>query len=207
MLRSRDDSVRWALDGTECFIGAIADFDRSAYDASSLLPGWTRRQLVAHVAANAGAMNNLVHWAKTGQPTPMYRSPEERTAGIERGLRMSPAALASWVRASADTLEAAWSQLREAQWSAEVVTAQGRSVPAREIPWLRAREICVHLVDLGAGLGFADLPEDFLRALRSDVLVKRRDVPDVVAPLADELAWLTGRPHKLSNAPTLPPWL
>ena len=33
--------------------------------------------------------------------------------------------------------------------AAEVVTAQGRTVPATEIPWLRAREVYVHVVDLG----------------------------------------------------------
>ncbi len=53
------------------------------------LPGWTRRHLVAHVAANADALGNLVRWAATGRRTPMYATPEERAAGIEQGARMS----------------------------------------------------------------------------------------------------------------------
>ena len=40
------------------------------------------------------------------------------------------------------------------QWEAEVVTAQGRTVPASETPWMRAREVMVHAVDLGTGVTF-----------------------------------------------------
>jgi maleylpyruvate isomerase len=46
-------------------------------------------------------------------------------------------------------------------------------VPASEVPWLRAREVCVHAVDLATGLAFADLPADFLTALCDDVTTKR----------------------------------
>jgi maleylpyruvate isomerase len=137
----------------------------------------------------------------------MYASPEQRAADIERGASMSPDALTSWAQTSADDLEAASGELSDEQWTTEIVTAQGRTLPASEIPWLRAREVCVHLVDLDLGPGFADLPEEFLLALRADVLAKREAVPSVAAPLAAEVAWLTGRPHQLADAPPLPPWL
>ena len=93
------------------------------------------------------------------------------------------------------------------QWSAEVVTAQGRTVTADEIPWLRAREVCVHAVDLDLRVTFADLPDGFLEALCADVIAKRGVVPEVVGPLAERAAWLTGRPHRLRGAPVLGPWL
>ena len=44
---------------------------------------------------------------------------------------------------------------------------------AAETPWMRSREVMVHAVDLATGLTFADLPEDFLAALRADITVKR----------------------------------
>ena len=163
--------------------------------------------MVAHVAANATALGNLVRWARTGEPTPMYASPEQRTADIERGASMSARDVRSWTQKTADALEATWAELTEQQWTSEVMTAQGREVPATEIPWLRAREVSVHLIDLDLGAVFADLPPDFLEALRADVIAKRGDVPSVDAPLAAEVSWLTGRPHQLQHAPPLPPWL
>lgn len=192
---------RWTAEGTKLFLDAVE------YDGDSSLPGWTRRHLAAHVAANADALGNLVHWAATGEPTPMYASTEERAAGIERGVRLPVAGLDAWLRDSAGRLESAMDALTEEQWSAEVVTAQGRTVPATTIPWLRAREVCVHAVDLDLGVSFADLPDDFLEALCADAVAKRGDVPDVGGPLAERAAWLTGRPHHLPGAPELGPWL
>ncbi len=207
MSRSLEDARRWAAAGTTLLLDAVAGLGEPAYAEATLLPGWTRRHLVAHVAANADALGNLVRWAATGEPTPMYASPEERAAGIERGTRMSAAELDRWVRRSAAELDAATAGLTAEQWAAEVVTAQGRTVPATETPWMRAREVCVHAVDLAAGVTFADLPEDFLEALCTDVVAKRGDVPEVEGPLAERAAWLTGRPHRIAGAPELEAWL
>ena len=80
-------------------------------------------------------------------------------------------------------------------------------MPASEIPWLRAREVWVHAVDLGRGVEFADLPDDFLRALEEDIVTRRGPVPHVDGPLAARVAWLAGRPHGLVGAPRLDPWL
>ncbi|MCF6467772.1 maleylpyruvate isomerase family mycothiol-dependent enzyme [Nonomuraea sp. MG754425] len=207
MTRSFDDALRWADDGTEMFLDAVAGLDQAARQEPSLLPGWTRKHVVAHVAANADALGNLVRWAATGERTPMYATPEERAAGIERGLRMPAGELDAWLRRSATALAGASAALTGEQWSAEVVTAQGRTVPATEVPWLRAREVCVHTVDLGLGVAFADLPADFLEALCVEVAAKRGDVPAVEGPLAERAAWLTGRPHRLVGAPDLGAWL
>ncbi|MGW4793725.1 maleylpyruvate isomerase family mycothiol-dependent enzyme [Nonomuraea sp. NPDC004297] len=207
MTRSFDDALRWADDGTEMFLDAVAGLDQAAQQEPSLLPGWTRKHVVAHVAANADALGNLVRWAATGERTPMYATPEERAAGIERGLRMPAGELDAWLRRSATALAGASAALTGEQWSAEVVTAQGRTVPATEVPWLRAREVCVHTVDLGLGVAFADLPADFLEALCVEVVAKRGGVPSVEGPLAERAAWLTGRPHRLVGAPDLGAWL
>ena len=77
------------------------------------------------------------------------------------------------MRGSADDLAAALDGLPAGAWDATVVTAQGRTVPATEIPWMRAREVCVHAVDLGAGITFGDLPADFTAALLANVVRKR----------------------------------
>jgi maleylpyruvate isomerase len=214
MPRSLDDARRWVRQGTKLVAEVLAE--SPDLRADSALPGWTRAHLLAHLAANAEAVGNLVRWAATGERTPMYSSPDQRAADIEAGSRRSDSALVAWFDDSAGALEAAMDGLTEGQWSARVVTAQGRDVPASETPWMRAREVMVHAVDLAAGLRFADLPEDFLESLVDDVLTKRGAEADVAGPLAGRAAYLTGRADGVSAAvvapdgspaPVLPPWL
>jgi uncharacterized protein (TIGR03083 family) len=219
------DARRWTRDGTTLLLAA-ADLNESALGAPSALPGWTRRHLLAHVAANAEALGNLVHWAATGEPTPMYASPEDRAAGIERGVLLPTDELHAWLRRSAQTLDDAMTALNGEQWQAPVKTAQGRTVPATEVPWLRAREVYVHGVDLATGLSFAEMPAGFRTALCDEVVAKRGSSaasgPALVleavdtggrwvlagdggavtlsGPLAEITAYLTGRPHKLTTA-------
>ncbi|WP_031086873.1 maleylpyruvate isomerase N-terminal domain-containing protein [Streptomyces sp. NRRL WC-3549] len=206
--RTLNDACAWASTGTELLLDAVAGLDEDAFSAPSLLPDWTRRHLVAHVAANADALGNLVHWAATGEETPMYASAEERAAGIAKGPALSADELRSWLTASAHKLAAGLDGLTDEQRGREVVTAQGRTLPATELPWMRAREVCVHAVDLGTGVvTFADLPKGFLTALVAEIRAKRglAELPD--GPPAEVAAWLAGRPHSLAGAPALGPWL
>jgi maleylpyruvate isomerase len=214
MARSLDDARRWVREGTKTVNESLAEVDD--FTAATALPGWTRAHLVAHLAANAEAVSNLVHWAATGERTPMYSSPDQRAADIEKGSRRSGADLVAWFGSSAAALEQAMDALTEDQWRAQVVTAQGRDVPASETPWMRAREVMVHAVDLGSGVTFDDLPTDFLEALVADVLAKRGLEADLTGPLPGRAAYLTGRADGATAgvlapdgaaAPELPPWL
>ena len=103
----------------------------------------------------------------------MYSSNEQRDADIEAGALRSAGELRDWARASAAALDEDFGSLDEEQWARQVRTAQGRTVPATEVPWMRSREVMVHAVDLGGGVSFADLPQDFLRALVDDIVGKR----------------------------------
>ncbi|MFD5593824.1 maleylpyruvate isomerase family mycothiol-dependent enzyme [Streptomyces griseorubiginosus] len=200
MSRSLEDARRWTQEGTDLVVRAAAGLDESAYEAPSLLPGWSRKHVVAHVAANADALANLVHWAATGTPTPMYASPEERASGIREGSRQPGARLTEWLRLSADALGKAMDALDEEQWRTPVRTAQRRTVPATEVPWLRAREVWVHAVDLGRGVAFGALPADFLTALCDEIVAKRGSAPGpglVLTPTDAPTGWsLPGEPGK-----------
>jgi maleylpyruvate isomerase len=214
MTRSLDDARRWVREGTKCVSEALAGVDDLAVPIP--LPEWTRAHVVAHLAANAEAVGNLVRWAATGERSPMYASPDQRATDIEAGSKRTAAELVAWFGSSAAALERAMDALTEHQWSARVVTAQGRDVPASETPWMRARELFVHAVDLDLGVTFDDLPDDFLKALVFDVLAKRGTESDVTGPLAGRAAYLTGRADGVTAqvlrpdggaAPELPPWL
>ncbi|MBN9619668.1 MAG: maleylpyruvate isomerase N-terminal domain-containing protein, partial [Actinobacteria bacterium] len=97
------------------------------------------------------------------------------------------------------TLAAAMDDLPDAAWTATVRSRQGQDIPAADIPWMRAREVYIHAVDLGGSTTFADFPADVTTALVVDVAGRRAaggDGPGLAA-------WLTGR----AAAPTLGAWL
>jgi len=219
----------WADEGTALFLRAVDRLIDADLDRPSLLSGWSRRHVLAHVASNATALGRLVSWVSTGVKTPMYASASDRAAEIERGATQSPARLRANLRTTADELAAAFSSLSEAAWSHQVVTAQGRTVPATELPWLRAREVNVHAVDLDAGVGFDDLPDGFCSALVEEIArlrSARADGPalrltdnsalwtveghgkplSVERPLNRLAGWLAGRETD-PDLPTLPAWL
>ncbi|TCC08368.1 maleylpyruvate isomerase family mycothiol-dependent enzyme [Kribbella soli] len=198
----------WVTEGTALCRRALVDLD-----GPSLLPGWTRRHVAAHLSLNAEALGNLTHWARTGEERPMYSAPDQRTTDIEAGALRSPDDLRAWFDESARKLSAAMDELTAEQWQTPVRTAQGRQVPATEIVWLRSREVMIHAVDLGTGVTFADLPTDFLETLSGDIRNKRGDTPEVRGPLPETTAYLAGRQytevHTLDGATAqpLPPWL
>jgi maleylpyruvate isomerase len=228
-----EQTLAWMHDGTRRLLTDVAGLPDEALDAPTALPGWSRRYLLAHVAANAGALRNLVHWARTGEERRMYTSVEQRDADIAAGAALPAAELRAAVTASARALAADLDALPAQAWDATVITAQGLARAASEIPWMRDREVFIHAVDLAAGTTFADLPAEFLAALLDDVTARRSAkgggpalalaatdtghawtvtgtgaaVP-VSAPLADLAAYLTGRPAPaLPAAPGLPAWL
>lgn len=232
-----EDSRRWMAQGTELFTTSLARVSDEKLAATTVLAGWTGKHVLAHVCANAEALQHLAHWARTGEETPMYSSPTQRNEDIEAGSHKEASELRGWYARSVEALDADLAGLSDAQWRHEVVTAQGRTVPATELPWMRSREVMVHAVDLG-GVGFADLPADFCGALVADIVAKRSRTPEhpavqasasdasvvaeipgageaivVTAPLAELTAWLAGRPgapsHDTNGAdlPGLPAWL
>jgi maleylpyruvate isomerase len=190
----------WLDDGTKLFLGCVERLSDDDFAASTRLPGWSRAHVVAHVHHNSEALQRLLHWARTGERTPMYAGVEQRNAEIETSAGMEPAELRRRVQKSADDLAAAIGGLPEAAWANEVQTAQGRTVPATEVIWMRTREVAVHAVDLDAGTTFADLPDDLNTALAVDV-VRKRGAGGEAAVLAE---WLTGRSVE---TPVLGPWL
>jgi maleylpyruvate isomerase len=155
--------------GTELLVDQIGSLGPGAAAKPSILPGWTRAHVLAHLDQNGGALGNLIQWAATGIETPMYSSPEERSSNIERGAQADQAELVANVAQSSGRLDAMMVQLPEFAWANVVQTAAGRSVPAAEVPWMRSREVWIHVVDLSVGVGFEDFPSDFLLALIDEV--------------------------------------
>jgi maleylpyruvate isomerase len=199
MAPSLAESRAWMSEGTELFARAMGGLSDEAVQGATALPGWTGAHLLAHVAANAEALRNLVRWASTGEETPMYSSPEQRNADIEAGATRPVPELREWIATSAQELDRDLRALTDAQWQHEVRTAQGRLVPATEIPWMRSREVMIHAVDLGGPVAYADLPLEFLVAVIGDAVAKRSASAEgpavVLSPTDVDQEWrIEGRP-------------
>lgn len=188
--------------GTAWFRRHLDKLTDDELDRPSLLPGWTRRHLVAHVGYNARAVARLVTWAATGEETSMYASPDARAEEIELGATLSPVALRNLVEHAAIDLDVRWRDLEPARWATEVRTAQGRTVPASETVWMRTREVWLHTVDLASGATLDQVPAAVLRRLLGDVHGAWVTRPEVAAPhvevLGDETTTLPGDPGAIA---------
>ncbi|MET7476592.1 maleylpyruvate isomerase family mycothiol-dependent enzyme [Streptomyces sp. NPDC005648] len=234
-MRETERVLAWVAEGQRRLEEAVGSLEPDAVAAPSALPGWTRGHVLAHLARNADALVNLLDWARTGIPTPMYPSPDRRTTDIEAGAHRPLAEQTADVRESAARFAKAAEALSEEAWSATVVSGRGRDIPASEVPWLRAREVWIHLADLDTGFGPEILPPDFAWALVEDVagwmsprLAKGAELvaegfgtvalgppapgATVTGPPYALAAWLTGRGtseelRAEGEVPLLPGWL
>jgi maleylpyruvate isomerase len=230
------DALALARSGTAYFARRLAELGDDELNAPSLLPGWTRRHVIAHVGYNARALTHLTEWARSGIENPMYSEPGERLRQIERGVTLPARALRHRYDHSAVYLSVEWRDLTNEQWDFEIATAQGRRVPVRETAWMRAKEVWIHAVDLNSGGSFLDFPTAFAVAVIRDVQsawlrrseeanftlqVTDRSQDDrimighggqVISGSASDLArWLTGRGARglrsgSSELPEVPRW-
>ncbi len=206
---SRPTTLGWWKDGEAFFAGTLDRLAEPDLDGPSLLPEWSRRTVVAHVARNADALVNLLTWARTGEETPMYSSPEARDVAIAETAGLSDDRLVADCRSTVQRLAIAVRELPELAWAAEVRTAQGRVVPASAVPWMRCREVWVHAVDLDAGVDFADIPDDVLAAMVDDVtrMWKRRGQAPGVRFTSGTRAWGAGPVTVTGGLPHLAAWV
>lgn len=136
---------------------AVTELGDAGVRGASGLPDWTRGHLLTHLARNADALLNLVIWARTGVEHPMYASRADRDADIEEGANRRLRLLQEDLVAASERFAAAARALSETAWTADIQHTSGTPFVAHEIPWLRVREVWVHLVDLDVGVGFEDI--------------------------------------------------
>ena len=146
---------------------------RPAWAEPSLLPGWTRAHVVAHLALNAEGLAGVLHGAHVRQPQPMYASPEGRDADIAELATADPADLRERFLASTAQFERALAAMHEDDWDGRFErTPGGPDFALANVPLMRVREVEIHHADLGAGYAAGDWPEGF-RVLLLDSMTKR----------------------------------
>jgi maleylpyruvate isomerase len=148
-------------DATQRLLGDARIMADSDLRAASLLPGWTRGHVLAHLARGADAMRNLLVGARSGQVRPAYASAEARQADIDRGAAMTAKDLTADLADSAMALRTVARQLPDEAWQVQLQMLDSVPFPAAQILTRRLVELELHHCDLGAGYGPADWPAAF----------------------------------------------
>lgn len=180
-------------DATDNLLAAVAQLDDATAAKPSLLPGWTRGHVLAHLARNADALLNVLG------DRPMYLSAEARDADIERDAHRSAAALREDLRDGALRLDGAFAAQTEAAWERTVELRNGVTDVANSLPFRRWIEVELHHVDLGIGYGLDDLPGRFVERELANMARRFSGHPGV--PVSVELrtedggSWHTGAPE------------
>jgi maleylpyruvate isomerase len=180
-------------EATGRLLTAVAQLDDATASKPSLLPGWTRGHVLAHVARNADALLNVF------AARPMYVSGEARDADIERDAQRTAADHHEDVRESAARLDGAFAAQSDAGWERTGELRNGVTDLARAIPFRRLIEVELHHVDLGIGYGLDDLPGAFIEREVANMAQRFSGHPGVPASLElrteDGRRWHTGAPE------------
>jgi len=184
----------------------VDQLDDAAFSQASLLPGWTRAHVVAHLAMNALSHVRLLEFASRGEQGDQYEGGATgREAGITAVAALAPAKLVAELRRAVYTLEGAWAGASSSAWQGTGLSAGGAVLQMSDLPFLRWREVVVHLTDLDVGVGCDQWPSLYVR-LELDrqkmAWAASRPMGLTLLPAAAErlpdherVAWLTGRLH------------
>ncbi|MEX6506797.1 maleylpyruvate isomerase N-terminal domain-containing protein [Jiella sp. M17.18] len=214
----------WARLGTAYFARLLNDLPDADLAGPSLVPGWTRRHVVADVGYHARALTRLTEWAADGVPRPMYASRAAQREEIASGATLPARALRGLFRHAAVHLDVEWRDLNGPAWDAPLTLPDGRRITARDTAWLRARRIWLRAVDLGTGGSLLDAPREMVDRMLAEAIAAWDDVPVALQPTdrppaapprpgnatvsgraADLVRWLAGRgAHRLTCDRPLP---
>ncbi len=146
---------------TQRLLGTARVITEADLRAPSLLPGWTRAHVLAHLAREADAMRNLLVGVRSGQERPAYVSAEARQADIEYGAGLRANELMADLADSAMALRTVARQLPDQGWQVPARILDSAPFPAAQLLTRRLVEVELHHCDLGAGYGPADWPAAF----------------------------------------------
>ncbi|MBB3610443.1 maleylpyruvate isomerase N-terminal domain-containing protein [Rhizobium sp. BK602] len=208
--------LQWARLGTAYFARQLNELSDEALDRPSLVPGWTRRHVIASVGFQARALARLVEAARLGKHEETLEEPEAQNEDVIFGATLPDHALRYLFKHSEVHLNVEWRDLDERGWRSRVKSLAGDVVDIGDTPWLRARAIWLCAVDLDNGASFLDFPPEIADRLLRDVAeelaahggqfsctLKPTDRSGFIrvgsggqvisGRIADLLRWLTGR--------------
>jgi maleylpyruvate isomerase len=145
----------------------------------SILPGWTRAHVVAHLALNGEGFSGALEGLLEGHVVPIYPSNASRDAAIETLARAPYGEIRRRFFAATAHFRSVATRLSSRHWEATVTRLPDGPVwPAVDLVGARQREVEIHHVDLDAGYAYTDWPDDFACQLLDQVSGDHADSPD-----------------------------
>lgn len=175
------------------FLATATSLSADELAAPSLCEGWTRADVLAHVASSGRAIVKLIDWAETGEEQALYASPEARAEEIAAIASLPREELLAAVRDSADYF-AEQSERLSGDLAVEEVDLHGKVVPATSIVALRVAEVVVHHHDLDTVWTVEEAdPDSQLDALESVVRTMRaKQAPGMALTTDEGDEWVIG---------------
>ena len=146
---------------TQRLLGSARVITEPDLQQPSLLPGWTRAHVLAHVARGADAMRYLLIGARMGQERPAYVSAQARDADIAFGATLVAKELMADLARSAMAFRTIVKQMPDDAWQFRVRILDSAPFPAAQLLTRRLVEVELHHADLGTGYGPAHWPTAF----------------------------------------------
>ena len=218
-------------EATNRYLQTLDALGDGAYAAPSVLPGWSRAHVIAHVALNALALARAFESVERGEATAVYPSAAARDADIDEHARHSPAQLRELSLGAAGVFREITEELAPELLDRPVARVPGGpEFTVGEWIFARWREVEIHHADLDAGYEPEDWPADFVDHVFKVVVEDRADGPPMVLAAPEgttpvgpgdgptvrgsraRLAWWLlgrGQGHGLAcegTLPTLGPW-
>ena len=164
-----------------------------AYAEPSLLPDWTRGNVVAHLTLNAEGLAAALRGLTEGRSVPMYASLEARTADVATLGSAEPEAIRSRLLGAVTDFTHAVKAVPEEAQDVELERVPG--VPAfraGEVPLMRHREVEIHHADLGLAYTHADWPPAFAVRLIDSMALRELEDPFTVYATDQDRTWQWG---------------
>ncbi|CAM3560370.1 maleylpyruvate isomerase family mycothiol-dependent enzyme [Nocardioides marinus] len=205
-------------DATQRLVRSVDTMTDDTWHGDSLLPGWTRAHLVAHLTLNAEGLAGSLEGLRQGRGVPMYPSAEARDHDIEELSGAAVPVVRDRLLGSVSRFADAVAAMDDQEWSRRIDRVPGGpTFRAAAVPAMRWREVEIHHVDLAVGYGHQDWPHAFAEATVDSMAARladlspgfrllltdagrERDVGNVApdAPVvrgsaADTARWLSGR--------------
>jgi maleylpyruvate isomerase len=178
---------------TNMLLATIETLSTEEMTAPSLCEGWSRADVIAHLASNGRSLVKLIDWATTGQEQQLYASPEARAEEIAALAALPREELVEKFRASAEFFAEQTERLT-GQLAVEEVDLHGKVIPATSIVALRIAEVVVHHHDLDTAWTIEEAdPDSQLNAVEAAVRTMRaKDAPGMTLVTEEGDEWVIG---------------
>lgn len=178
---------------TGMMLATIESLSDDELGAASQCEGWSRDDVIAHLASNGRALVKLIDWATTGEEQQLYASQEARNAEIAELAALPRAELVDRFRESA-TYFAEQAQRLSGELAVEEVNLHGKQIPATSIVALRIAEIVIHHDDLDTTwtLDEADLDSQLYGIEAAVRTMRAKNAPGMTLVTEEGDEWVIG---------------